>query len=85
MTVSAAKWTGLKSVVESLKQATGKGSLPGKQKGGIQKLLIKNLTPLCKEGMLLVITEAAGAKTDVICQLLQAHLAPCPSSVLSLV
>jgi len=69
--LDASKWTGLKSVVEALREATSKGSAPGKQKGGIQKLLVKNLKPLCKAGMLLVITNTAASKSDVVCHFLQ--------------
>jgi hypothetical protein len=71
ITVDARGWTGFKSVVESFKQATGEDSLPGKAKGGIQQLLIRTISQLCKQGMLLVIENADKGDSDVVCQLLQ--------------
>jgi len=70
--LDATEWTGLKSVVEAFRAATGKGAAP--KKGGITKLLMSNLKPLCKKGMLLVIKNADADKPmehAVVCQLLQ--------------
>jgi len=70
VTIDASNWTGLKSAMEDIKKATGK-SAGNKAKGGVQKLLSKQLEKLCSEGMLLVITNTKNSKSDVVCQLLQ--------------
>merc|ERR1711871_1927148 len=67
--LDCAGWTGLKSVIQAFKEATGKGSAPGK--GGMQKTLTKNLKPLCKTGMLLITKNTKTGKSDLVCQLLQ--------------
>jgi len=70
VTIDASNWTGLKSAMEDIKKATGK-SAGNKAKGGVQKLLSKQLEKLCSEGMLLVITNTKNSKSDVVCLLLQ--------------
>jgi len=75
--LDSAEWAGLKSIIEAIHKATGKGSMPKakgkKAKGGVQKALIAQLKELCSTGMLLVITNSQKGDfhSDLICQLVQ--------------
>jgi len=69
-------WVNFKSIVESIKDQTGKGKYLPKHhndSASARKALEEQLTELCAEGMLLVITNSKTGDyhSDVICQALQ--------------